>query len=126
MDEQGVFAKHVKTAAIIAGESMLQSIYLVAGIVTACNRTWRQSGQTAQAGAHILNYSRSAKEAEATADECRALGAQVQVVQADVGEDADCRKLRTLRQLGRLDVLVNNAGITKKSRSRRSGRPQQR
>ncbi|MFC6197346.1 SDR family NAD(P)-dependent oxidoreductase [Ponticaulis profundi] len=69
----------------------------------------------AQAGAHvILNYSRSAKEAEATADECRALGAQVQVVQADVGEDADCRKLADAASgLGRLDVLVNNAGITK-------------
>lgn len=69
----------------------------------------------AEAGASIvINYSRSSTEAEKTADECRALGAQVHCVQADVSEDADCRKLAQVAEpYGRLDILVNNAGITK-------------
>lgn len=69
----------------------------------------------AEAGASVvINYSRSSTEAEKTADECRAFGAQVHCVQADVAEDADCRKLaETANTYGRLDILVNNAGITK-------------
>lgn len=69
----------------------------------------------AEAGASvIINYSRSATDAEATADEIRAMGAQVHCVQADVSEDADCRKLASIAEpYGRLDILVNNAGITK-------------
>ncbi len=69
----------------------------------------------AQAGANVvINYSRSSTEAEATADECRTFGVDVHCVQADVSEDADCRKLaQVASQYGRLDVLVNNAGITK-------------
>ena len=71
----------------------------------------------AEAGASvIINYSRSATEAEQTADEIRAMGAQVHCVQADVSEDADCRKLASIVEpYGRLDILVNNAGITKQA-----------
>ena len=70
----------------------------------------------AEAGATvILNYSRSAKEAEETADICRGFGAQVQVVQADVSDEADCQKLAdAAANYGHLDILVNNAGTTKK------------
>lgn len=69
----------------------------------------------AEAGASvIINYSKSATEAEATADICRSKGAQVHVVQANVSDDADCRKLaEAANAYGRLDVLVNNAGTTK-------------
>lgn len=69
----------------------------------------------AEAGASvILNYSRSAKEAEETADLCRSHGAQVQVVQANISEDSDCRKLAEAASVhGKLDILVNNAGTTK-------------
>lgn len=70
----------------------------------------------AQRGAHaiVLNYTKSVNEAEQTADACRAAGAQVSVVQADVGEDGDCLRLAAAAaQFGRIDALVNNAGITK-------------
>jgi 3-oxoacyl-[acyl-carrier protein] reductase len=62
-----------------------------------------------------INYSRSAAAAEQVAAECRKLGGEILLVQANVADDADCRRLvqETLDQWGRLDALVNNAGTTK-------------
>jgi 3-oxoacyl-[acyl-carrier protein] reductase len=69
----------------------------------------------AKGGARIVvNYSSSQKEAEETADLCRAAGADVVVVQGDVSRDEDCKKIVAVAaSWGRLDVLINNAGITK-------------
>ena len=73
------------------------------------------SAMLAKAGARIvINYSSSQKEAEATADLCRAAGGEVVVVQGDVSRDEDCRKIvAAAAPWGRLDALINNAGITK-------------
>ena len=61
-----------------------------------------------------INYSRSVDEATATAAEVEKLGVRAIPVQADVADDAQCRALvaTTLRELGRVDVLVQSAGIT--------------
>ena len=65
----------------------------------------------------IVNYSRSASDAEEVADACRSAGAQVQTIQADVGSEDGCRKLADAAGAsGRLDILVNNAGTTKHAR----------
>jgi 3-oxoacyl-[acyl-carrier protein] reductase len=63
----------------------------------------------------VVNCSRDTAPAEAVAAECRALGAGALVVKADVGSDADCRRLaaEVEARFGRADVLVNNAGTTK-------------
>ncbi len=71
--------------------------------------------QLAQRGYDLLvNYARSADEAEATAAACRAAGADALVVQGDVSRDDDCRRLAraALERWGRIDALVNNAGIS--------------
>jgi 3-oxoacyl-[acyl-carrier protein] reductase len=62
----------------------------------------------------VVNYARSAAEAEASAAACRAAGADVLVQRGDVAVDADCRALAAaaLARWGRLDALVNNAGVT--------------
>jgi 3-oxoacyl-[acyl-carrier protein] reductase len=63
----------------------------------------------------VVNYAHQEAPAQAVADECRALGANVLLVRADVSQDADCRRLaaETEARFGRADVLVNNAGTTK-------------
>ena len=50
---------------------------------------------------------------ERVAAECRALGGEVLVVPTDVSNEAQCRTLveKTLASFGRLDILINNAGL---------------
>ena len=70
----------------------------------------------ASKGCHVVvNCRRTAKEAEETAEMCRAAGAEALVVQADISRDAECRRLVAsgVERFGRLDILVNNAGMTR-------------
>ncbi|MEO6362927.1 MAG: SDR family oxidoreductase [Caldimonas sp.] len=62
----------------------------------------------------LVNYSRSEAEAQASAVACRHAGADALVVRGDVAEDVDCRALAAaaVDRWGRIDALVNNAGVT--------------
>jgi len=59
----------------------------------------------------VINYSKSEAEAKKVAASCK----DAIVVQADVGDDAQCRKLvqAAMDKWRRVDALVNNAGTTK-------------
>ena len=61
-----------------------------------------------------VNYAGSAAAAEETAAACRVFGVQAITLQADVRSPEACQNLveDTAAAFGRIDVLVNNAGIT--------------
>ena len=63
----------------------------------------------------VINYTRSQREAEETAEQCRARGADVLVYQGDVGDDTHCRGMAqaAIDRWGRIDYLINNAARTK-------------
>jgi 3-oxoacyl-[acyl-carrier protein] reductase len=90
-----------------------QRVALVTGSATGIGQAvaWR----FADLGfAVTINYSRSRKEAEETADGARSRGAPVLLAQANVADDAAVRAMveKTVGELGALDALVNNAGTT--------------
>lgn len=70
----------------------------------------------ANLGARLaINYNRSEGAANALAEQIRQLGSECMAVQADVSRSEQARRLvkATIEHYGRLDVLVNNAGITR-------------
>jgi NAD(P)-dependent dehydrogenase (short-subunit alcohol dehydrogenase family) len=67
----------------------------------------------AEAGADVVVASRKVEACEEVAAEIRQLGRRALAVGCHVGEWSDCEHLvaRTVADMGKLDVLVNNAGI---------------
>ena len=63
----------------------------------------------------VVNYVNGKDAAEAVAKEAEEIGAKTLVVQADISKAIDVERLfsETISEFGRLDVLVNNAGITR-------------
>ena len=72
--------------------------------------------QLAEAGAGVVvNYARSAEAAEAVVAEITAQGGSAYALQADVAKEEQVEQLmaEVLERSGSIDVLVNNAGITR-------------
>lgn len=67
----------------------------------------------AESGADVVVSSRKLEECEKVADEVRALGRRALAVSCHVGDWSQCDALieATVAEFGRIDVLVNNAGI---------------
>jgi 2-dehydro-3-deoxy-D-gluconate 5-dehydrogenase len=67
----------------------------------------------AQAGAAIAVAGRNQEKSLAAARELGALGVRTSVLQVDVTDEASCRNMveAAVADLGRLDILINNAGI---------------
>jgi acetoacetyl-CoA reductase len=74
--------------------------------------------ELAREGARVaLNYQSSDDKARAVADEVAAMGGKVMLVKANVSDPQEARTMvkQVADEFGRLDVLVNNAGITRDS-----------
>ncbi len=70
--------------------------------------------ELARQGSRVtVNYHRNEGSARETVAAIQALGSDAQAIQGDVSSVADIRKLvdRTVKAFGRLDVMVNNAGM---------------
>lgn len=67
----------------------------------------------AKEGAKVVISARRLPQLEEVAEEIRAAGGEVLVVQTDVSKVEDCENLiaKTVEAYGKVDVLVNNAGV---------------
>ena len=65
-------------------------------------------------GSHVLITGRSEKDLNETVAELRSKSISIVGVQADVSKEEDNRRMaaEALRHFGRIDVLINNAGIS--------------
>lgn len=74
----------------------------------------RQLARSHGAQATLVLAARNAAQLEAVAAECRQAGAAAHVVSTDVADEAQCRALiaEAVRATGRIDALVNNAGMS--------------
>ena len=70
--------------------------------------------QLADQGAWLSLAARDADRLEATTNECCQRGGRAIGVKTDVGVEADCKNLieHTAAEYGRIDTLINNAGIS--------------
>ncbi len=70
--------------------------------------------QLAEEGAQLVLTARRISELERVAENARKRGAKVSVVSADVAIESDCKKIidAATAEFGRIDTLVNNAGMT--------------
>ena len=70
--------------------------------------------QLAEQGARLALAARRADRLEAVAEQCRQKGGQAIAIPTDVSQPEACQQLvaQTLAHYGRIDTLINNAGIS--------------
>lgn len=61
----------------------------------------------------IINYARDEENAKKTEEMCRAYGVETLTVRADVSNREEVREMveKAIEKFGRIDILINNAGI---------------
>jgi 3-oxoacyl-[acyl-carrier protein] reductase len=94
--------------------SLKDAVVIVTGSATGVGAAVAR--QCAEKGAKVvINYTKSEDEAKETQGLCEKAGAETLLVKADISKDADCQRMarETIEKWGRIDGLVNNAGVSK-------------
>jgi 3-oxoacyl-[acyl-carrier protein] reductase len=90
------------------------AIVLVTGASTGLGRAIAVGAAGQGARAVVVNYASSQSEAEETGRLVSEAGCEAVLVQGDVGQDQDCRRIVAAAEpFGRIDALFNNAGTSK-------------
>ncbi|KAK1313069.1 hypothetical protein QJS10_CPA06g01354 [Acorus calamus] len=104
----------VEQAAVEASQKLEAPVVIVTGASRGIGKAIALA--LGKAGCKVLvNYARSSKEAEEVAKEIEALGGQAITFGGDVSEAADVESMfkTVVDTWGTVDVLINNAGITR-------------
>lgn len=98
----------------MAGSDFQDFVVVVTGASTGLGRAVAVETAARGARAVVINYARSADEAQETARLVKGYGAEPVLVRGDVAKDEDCRTIAAAaRDFGRIDALFNNAGVTR-------------
>jgi NAD(P)-dependent dehydrogenase (short-subunit alcohol dehydrogenase family) len=88
-------------------------VVVVTGASTGLGRAIAVEAARQGAKAVVINYASNRADAEETARQAAAHGAETVLVQGDVAKDEDCRNIAAAAEpYGRIDALFNNAGTT--------------
>ncbi|MDR1518851.1 MAG: glucose 1-dehydrogenase [Planctomycetota bacterium] len=68
----------------------------------------------AEGAAVLVNYAKAEKDARQTADDIVKAGGRAALCQGDVSKESDAKKIvaTAVGEFGKLDILINNAGVT--------------
>ncbi len=93
-------------------QDLTEKVILVTGASRGIGATVARDLATAGAKV-IVNYAGSRADAEKVAADIQAAGGEAIAIQADVSDPEQVRRLfdASIEKFGRIDVLVNNAGI---------------
>ena len=92
--------------------SLKNNVVVITGASTGIGE--KLAYQLADEGAQLVLTARRVSELERVAENVKKRGAKVIVVSADVAIESDCKKIIdvAIAEFGRIDTLVNNAGMT--------------
>jgi short-subunit dehydrogenase len=93
------------------GQAFHENVTVITGASAGIGR--ELALQMAAQGAWLVLAARGAAALEEAAAQCNQRGARAIAVPTDVGDKAECERLmaRAVAEFGRIDTLVNNAGI---------------
>lgn len=92
--------------------TLQDKIVLITGASSGIGRS--TAFAAARRGAKVVLGARNTEKLSVVADECRRLNTEALAVEVDVSNEQSCRNLiqETINHFGRIDVLINNAGIS--------------
>lgn len=92
-----------------------EKVVIVTGASSGIGKAYAEA--FARAGAAVVMAARNTGAMEEIRQSLEPAGARMLAIQADVSREEDCRILveKTMETFGRIDVLINNAGISMRS-----------